>query len=96
MWDCGGDRSWSSEVADQTSVHRCSSKGEQMRGLVHWESGETGEGSTIVGSRSSTLRRSVRRLSRAGTASATLVGPIRVFQFTILAFVTTRTNRSRH
>ena len=37
-------RSWSSEVAHQTSVRGCSSKGEQVRGLVHWESGGMGEG----------------------------------------------------
>ena len=37
-------RSWSSEVAHQTSFRGCSLKGRQVRGLAHWECEETGEG----------------------------------------------------
>ena len=41
-------RSSSFKVAHRSSVLGCSSKGEQARGLVHWESGGWGRGSTIV------------------------------------------------
>ena len=37
-------RSPSSEVAHQTFFRGCSLKGKQVRGLVHWECEETGEG----------------------------------------------------